>query len=77
MQTPFLNTMMAGVMPDGSGLLVGEFHHMNKQQAQVWLLPLPAGAPRRLGDLVVQSLTPLPRPPRPVTVLPFSILVHP
>jgi Tol biopolymer transport system component/DNA-binding winged helix-turn-helix (wHTH) protein len=56
-QTPFTNTMMAGVAPDGSALLVGEFHHMNKQ-AQVWLLPLPTGAPRRLGDLVVEALAP-------------------
>src|SRR5882724_3563689 len=56
-QSPFSNTMMAGVASDGSALLVGEFHHMNKQ-AQVWLLPLPTGAPRRLDDLVVESLTP-------------------
>ncbi|HET6932036.1 MAG TPA: hypothetical protein VFI45_17045, partial [Candidatus Acidoferrum sp.] len=59
-QTPFPNTMMAGLAPDGSALLVGEFHHMNKQ-AQVWLLPLPTGAPRRLDDLVVQALTPFPQ----------------
>jgi Tol biopolymer transport system component/DNA-binding winged helix-turn-helix (wHTH) protein len=60
LQTPFTNTMMAGVMPDGSGLLVGEFHHVN-MPAQVWLLPLPTGAPRRLGDLVVDSLRPFPQ----------------
>jgi len=59
-QTPFTNTLIAGVAPDGSALLVGEFHHMNKQ-AQIWLLPLPTGAPRRLGDLVVQALTPFPQ----------------
>ena len=59
-QSPFSNTMIAGVTPDGSALLVGEFHHMNKQ-AQVWLLPLPTGAPRRLDDLVVESLTPFPQ----------------
>lgn len=57
LQTPFNNILMAGVTPDGSALLVGEFHHMNKQ-AQVWQLPLPTGAPRRLGDLVAESLTP-------------------
>jgi len=60
LQTPFTNTMMAGVTPDGSALLVAEFHHMNKQ-AQVWLLPLPTGAPQRLDDLVVESLTPFPQ----------------
>lgn len=59
-QTPFTNTLIAGVTPDGSALLVGEFHHMNKQ-AQAWLLPLPTGAPRRLGDLVVEALTPFPQ----------------
>jgi len=51
---------MAGITPDGSALLVGEFHHMNKQ-ALVWLLPLPTGAPRRLGDLVAESLTASPQ----------------
>lgn len=57
LQSPFSNTMVAGITPDSSALLVGEFHHMNKQ-AQVWLLPLPTGAPRRLGDLVVEYVTP-------------------
>ena len=57
LQTPSANTMMAGITPDGSALLVGECHDMDKQ-TQVWLLPLPTGAPRRLDDLVVESLTP-------------------
>jgi len=60
LQTPSTNTMMAGITPDGSALLVGECHDMNKQ-TQVWLLPLPAGAPRRLDDLVVESLTAFPQ----------------
>jgi Tol biopolymer transport system component/DNA-binding winged helix-turn-helix (wHTH) protein len=57
LQTPFTNTMMASLTPDGSALLVGEAsgHDMDKQ-ALVWLLPLPTGAPRRLGDLVAGSL---------------------
>jgi Tol biopolymer transport system component/DNA-binding winged helix-turn-helix (wHTH) protein len=57
LQTPSANTLMAGITPDGSALLVGECHDMDKQ-TQIWLLPLPAGAPRRLDDLVVESLTP-------------------
>ena len=59
LQTPFTHTMMAGITSDGSALLVGESHKMNKQ-ALVWLLPLPTGAPRRLGDLVAESLAPFP-----------------
>jgi WD40 repeat protein len=51
LQTPFSQTMMGSITPDGSALLVGESHKMNKQ-ALVWLLPLPTGAPRHLGDLV-------------------------
>jgi Tol biopolymer transport system component/DNA-binding winged helix-turn-helix (wHTH) protein len=58
--TPSNNIMLAGISPDGSALLVGECHDMSKQ-TQVWLLPLPTGAPRRLGDLVVESLTPFPQ----------------
>jgi Tol biopolymer transport system component/DNA-binding winged helix-turn-helix (wHTH) protein len=57
LQTPFTNTMMASITPDGSALFVGEFHEMNKQPL-VWLLPVPTGAPRRLADLVAESLVP-------------------
>jgi Tol biopolymer transport system component/DNA-binding winged helix-turn-helix (wHTH) protein len=59
LQTPFSYTMMAGLAPDGSALLVGDVHEMNKQ-ALVWLLPLPTGAPRRLGDIVAESVAPSP-----------------
>ena len=55
--TPSANTMLAGITLDGSALLVGECHDMDKQ-TQIWRLPLPTGAPRRLDDLVVESLTP-------------------
>lgn len=59
LQTPFPNLMIGSIAPDGSGLLVGEFQETNKQ-AIVWSLPLPTGAPRRLGDLVADSLAPSP-----------------
>ena len=57
-QTPFPNTMMAGLAPDGSALLVGEFHHMNKQ-AHIWLMPSRTGSRRRVGALVVEAVTAL------------------
>jgi Tol biopolymer transport system component/DNA-binding winged helix-turn-helix (wHTH) protein len=62
LQTPFSQTMMGSITPDGSALLVGEFHefHGMNKQALVWFLPLPTGAPRRLGDLVAESLAPFP-----------------
>ena len=61
LQMPFTNTKMASITPDGSALLVGEYHEMEKERgALVWLLPLPTGAPRRLGDLAAESLAPSP-----------------
>jgi Tol biopolymer transport system component/DNA-binding winged helix-turn-helix (wHTH) protein len=59
LQTPFTNVMLGDVTPDGSALLLGPFQETNKQ-VQVWSLPLPTGAPRRVGDLVVESLAPSP-----------------
>jgi len=51
--------MLGGLAPDGAALLLGEFEELNKQ-IPVWSLPLPTGAPRRVGDLVVESLVPTP-----------------
>jgi len=58
-QTPFTNVMMGGITPDSSALLVGQHEETNKRTL-VWSLPLPTGAPRRLGDLVVEALAPSP-----------------
>ena len=55
LQTPFMNVMLGGLTPDGTALLVGEFQELNKQ-VPLWSLPLPTGAPRRVGDLVVESM---------------------
>jgi Tol biopolymer transport system component/DNA-binding winged helix-turn-helix (wHTH) protein len=57
--SPFTNTMLGNILPDGSALLVGAFHELNKQ-ASIWSIPLPGGAPRRLGDLVAESIVPTP-----------------
>jgi Tol biopolymer transport system component/DNA-binding winged helix-turn-helix (wHTH) protein len=59
LQTPFTNVMLGDITPDGSALLLGEFQETNKQ-VPVWSLPLPTGAPRRVGDLVVESFAPSP-----------------
>jgi len=58
-RTPFTNTLLGAITPDGTALLVGEFLETNKQ-LPVWSLPLPAGAPRRMGDLVAESIAPSP-----------------
>jgi len=58
-RTPFANTLLGAITPDGTALLVGEFLETNKQ-LPVWSLPLPAGAPRRMGDLVAESIAPSP-----------------
>ena len=55
LQTPFTNVMLGEIMPDGSALLLGDFQETNKQ-VPVWSLPLPTGAPRRIRDLVAESL---------------------
>lgn len=59
LQTPFSNPVLGDIAPDASALFVGQFHEMNKS-APLWSLPLPAGAPRRVGDFVVESVAPSP-----------------
>ena len=58
-QSPFTNLMLGGITPDASALLVGESHNKMKQSA-LWTLPLPAGGPRRVGEIVVESVAPSP-----------------
>ena len=45
--TPFENASVLDVAPDRSELLVSEFHS-GQVDYPLWILPLPAGAPRRL-----------------------------
>ena len=54
--TPFRNVGIADIAPTGSALLVGTSEGTPGEDS-VWALPLPAGSPRRLGDLVVNSAT--------------------
>ncbi|MGB6402210.1 MAG: protein kinase, partial [Candidatus Sulfotelmatobacter sp.] len=49
--TPFVNAYADGMSPDHTQLLAGSFAGTGTESA-MWSLPLPSGAPRRLGDIV-------------------------
>ncbi|MGO9368627.1 MAG: winged helix-turn-helix domain-containing protein, partial [Terriglobales bacterium] len=49
--TPFQNTMLAGIAPDGSSLFITSFEGTAKE-GPAWFLPLPAGSPRSLATTV-------------------------
>lgn len=46
---PLFSSILSDISPDGTELLVVG---RDFQNAPIWVLPLPAGSPRRLGDLV-------------------------
>jgi serine/threonine protein kinase/dipeptidyl aminopeptidase/acylaminoacyl peptidase len=52
--TPFRNVVIGDISPDHSQLLVGSVEGTQFQPA-IWAVPLPSGAPRRLGDLTASS----------------------
>jgi serine/threonine protein kinase/Tol biopolymer transport system component len=54
--TPFANVVGVGISPDYTQLLVASFVGTGSE-FQIWTLPLPSGAPRRLGDVVAHSIT--------------------
>ena len=55
-QTPFANAYLAGVKPDGSALLAACPQQSSSPfRAPLWLIPLPAGQPRRLGNFETQN----------------------
>jgi serine/threonine protein kinase/Tol biopolymer transport system component len=49
--TPFLVNQIGDIAPDRSSLLVPAYAALERE-APLWLLPLPAGAPHRLGELL-------------------------
>jgi len=53
-ETRFANSYISGVAHDGSALLIGVGGH-NDVEYPLWWLPLPAGEPRRLGDIETQN----------------------
>ncbi|MBZ5657486.1 MAG: winged helix-turn-helix domain-containing protein [Acidobacteriia bacterium] len=52
--TPFPNTILGDIAPDGSSILISSFE-ATFQESPVWLLPLPAGSPRPLSMRDVHS----------------------
>lgn len=57
--TPFENTGLLGIAKDGSALFVTNFKS-TEGATGTWALPLPTGAPRRLGEIGAESVTPTP-----------------
>jgi DNA-binding winged helix-turn-helix (wHTH) protein len=52
--TPFDNTYLGDIAPDGSSLLISNFAGTEKL-GPLWVLPLPAGPPRPLGTMAAYS----------------------
>jgi Tol biopolymer transport system component/DNA-binding winged helix-turn-helix (wHTH) protein len=51
--TPFQNTILGDIAPDGSSILINSFEDM--KVGPIYLLPLPAGSPRPLGAVTARS----------------------
>jgi serine/threonine protein kinase/Tol biopolymer transport system component len=49
--TPFPNVQVFDIAPNHSELLVGSFDTGTQTELPLWLLPIPSGSPRRLGDI--------------------------
>jgi Tol biopolymer transport system component len=49
---PFPGLVLSDISPDHSQLLVADYPPLGYDDQQHWLLPLPSGSPRRLGDVV-------------------------
>jgi serine/threonine protein kinase len=52
--TPLLNANAIDISPDHSQLLVGSFVG-TEREAPFWVVPLPAGSPRRLADVIAHD----------------------
>jgi serine/threonine protein kinase/Tol biopolymer transport system component len=52
---PFLNFRMSDLSPDHSQLLIADHQLAALEDKQQWVLPLPSGSPRRLGQVVGHS----------------------
>jgi Tol biopolymer transport system component/DNA-binding winged helix-turn-helix (wHTH) protein len=53
--TPFQNTFLGDIAPDGSSIMISSFEGTGKQ-GPIWLLPLPAGSPRPLATMVYSAV---------------------
>lgn len=56
--TPFPNMSAFSISPDHSALLVGNYPYASVlKDQQAWILPLPSGSPRPLGNVIMHSAT--------------------
>ena len=53
--TPFPNIQVFDIAPNHSTILTGSFVTGGETELAVWLLPIPSGPPRRLGDVHAHS----------------------
>ena len=53
LETPFPNPAIGDISPDGSNLLIGQMTMFTL--SRFWSMPLPAGSPRALGDILGQE----------------------
>ena len=53
--TPFANLTLFDIAPNHSELLAGSFVSGTETELPLWLVPLPSGSPRRLGDVNAQD----------------------
>jgi Tol biopolymer transport system component/DNA-binding winged helix-turn-helix (wHTH) protein len=51
--SPFIDTWAVGIAPDGSSLLT--LNATVGEDPRLWILPLPTGPPRRVGNVVVRA----------------------
>jgi eukaryotic-like serine/threonine-protein kinase len=49
---PFSDIQLSDISPDHSQLLVADYPPLTSEDQPHWVLPLPSGSPRRLGDVV-------------------------
>jgi serine/threonine protein kinase len=52
--TPFQNVQIEDISPNKAELLIGSFVGL-ETEAPLWILPLPTGSPRRLGDVLAHD----------------------
>jgi Tol biopolymer transport system component/DNA-binding winged helix-turn-helix (wHTH) protein len=52
--TPFSDTQLFGISPDGTQLLLGNLEGM-PDETPLWLVPVMDGSPRRLGDITAHA----------------------
>jgi Tol biopolymer transport system component len=53
--TPFPNTQIADISPDGSELLITNLLTLPQEESQLWRFPTTGGTPRRVGDMTVSG----------------------